>query len=185
MAGVWGGYDRRMDIRRLLPVALLAFMVTFPATVFAATPAAQESPKTPCVAMDAGWIRLSPVPQPRMLAGFGRLANRCGQAVAVVGARSPVFGEVTVHETTQVDGVSRMREIAQLPLAARGEAVLQPGGLHLMLMQPAKPLAEGERVPLVLLLADGSEVAVELTVRRSAPGAAAPAAGAHAHHHHH
>ncbi|ADV26817.1 protein of unknown function DUF461 [Pseudoxanthomonas suwonensis 11-1] len=184
MAGVWGGYDRRMDIRRLLPVALLAFVATLPATASAATPAAKASSKTPCVAMDAGWIRLSPVPQPRMLAGFGRLANRCGQAVAVVGARSPVFGEVTVHETTQVDGVSRMREIAQLPLAARGEAVLQPGGLHLMLMQPAKPLAEGERVPLVLLLADGSEVAVELTVQRGAPGAAAPAAGAHAHHHH-
>ena len=47
--------------------------------------------------------------------------------------------------------------------------MLRPGGLHLMLMQPAAVLVEGERVPLVLVLDDGSEVQAVLTVRKAAP----------------
>jgi copper(I)-binding protein len=170
-----------MHIRRLLPVAVLAFAATLPATSFAAQ-AGKAARKAACVVMEDGWIRLTPVPQPRMLAGFGRIANHCSAAVEVVGARSPAFAEVTVHETTQVEGVSRMRELERLTLAVHGEAVLQPGGLHLMLMQPGKALAEGERVALVLLLADGREVPVELVVRAAVPAPAA-APDPHAHHH--
>ena len=111
---------------------------------------------------------MPPAPRP-MLAGFGRIANRCAGEQAVVAVGSPRFGEVSLHETRTVDGVSRMREIERLPLAAGAEAVLRPGGLHLMLMQPAAVLVEGERVPLVLVLDDGSEVQAVLTVRKAAP----------------
>ena len=83
--------------------------------------------------------------------------------------RSPRFGEVSLHETRMVDGVSRMRGIERLPVAAGGEALMQPGGLHLMLMQPDATLVEGERVPLVLVLADGSELPATLAVRKAAP----------------
>ena len=87
----------------------------------------------------------------------------------LVAVRSPRFGEVSLHETRMVDGVSRMRGIERLPVAAGGEALMQPGGLHLMLMQPDATLVEGERVPLVLVLADGSEVPATLAVRKAAP----------------
>lgn len=127
-----------------------------------------------CVTVADGWIRMPPAPRP-MLAGFGRIANACKDAQAVVAVRSPRFGEVSLHETRVVDGVSRMREIERLPLAPGAEAVLQPGGLHLMLMQPDRALAEGEQVALVLVLADGREMPAQLTVRR------APPAAAHAH----
>ena len=121
-----------------------------------------------CVSVEDGWIRLPPAPRP-MLAGFGRIANRCSDAQVVVAVRSARFGEVSLHETRVVDGVSRMRELEHLVLAPAGEAVLQPGGLHLMLMQPDAVLAEGERVPLVLVLEGGREVDAILVVARQAP----------------
>ena len=127
-----------------------------------------QAGKPGCLAMEGGWIRLPPAPRP-MLAGFGRIANGCAGTQELVAVRSPRFGEVSLHETRMVDGVSRMREVERLPVAAGGEAVLQPGGLHLMLMQPDATLAEGERVPLVLVFADGREVQATLTVRTSAP----------------
>lgn len=130
-------------------------------------------PRSTCVVVEDGWIRMPPVPRP-MLAGFGRIANRCKGEQVVVAAHSPRFGEVSLHETRVVDGVSRMREIDRLPLAPGAQAVLQPGGLHLMLMQPDAALAEGERVPLVLVLEDGHEADAVLVVSRSAP---VPAAG--------
>ena len=45
-------------------------------------------------------------------------------------------------------------------------AELKPGGLHLMLMGGKAALQEGQRVPLLLGLSDGSEVRGELVVRK-------------------
>lgn len=151
---------------RILSILLVLSLLPAADAVLAASPAAVT--KVACVSVQDGWIRLPPAPRP-MLAGFGRIANACADTQELVAVRSPRFGEVSLHETRMVDGVSRMREIERLPIAAGGEAVLQPGGLHLMLMQPDAALGEGERVPLVLVLADGREVPATLTVSKAAP----------------
>ncbi len=117
-----------------------------------------------CVRVSEGWIRFPAMAH--MAGGFGRIDNACKADVAVVSVRSAAFAEVSLHETTQVDGVSRMREVERLPLAAGKGAELKPGGLHLMLMGGKAALQEGQRVPLLLGLSDGSEVRGELVVRK-------------------
>ena len=72
--------------------------------------AASAAAAPACLVLEQGWIRMPPAPRP-MLAGFGRIANHCGQPQVVVAARSPRFGEVSLHQTRVVDGVSRMREL--------------------------------------------------------------------------
>jgi copper(I)-binding protein len=104
-----------------------------------------------------------------MAAGYARIRNDCRAEVVVVGADSRVFAEVSLHETTRVDGVSRMREITRLPVPAGRGVELEPGGLHLMLMRPELALTEGGQLPLRLRLADGSKVEGRLQVRRQAP----------------
>src|SRR3546814_14773037 len=78
-----------------------------------------------------------------MLAGFGRIDNGCAAPLVIVGASSPAFADVSVHQTSIVDGVSRMRAVPELRIAADGSAVLEPGGIHLMLLQPREPLQAG------------------------------------------
>ena len=117
-----------------------------------------------CVRVSEGWIRFPAMAH--MAGGFGRIDNACKADVAVVSVRSVAFAEVSLHETTQVDGVSRMREVERLPLAAGKGAELKPGGLHLMLMGSKAALQEGQRVPLVLGLSDGTQVRGEMVVRR-------------------
>ncbi|UKE67727.1 copper chaperone PCu(A)C [Xanthomonas translucens pv. phlei] len=138
-----------------------------PGAAFAAPAASQAAGCLP--QWQAGWVRLPPSAAMPMAAGFGRLHNPCGQALAVVAVRSPAFAEVSLHQTTQVDGVSKMRELERLPLAAGADAVLQPGGLHLMLMQPAQPLREGVSVPISFVLEDGREVRGALKVSAGKP----------------
>ncbi|UYB51225.1 copper chaperone PCu(A)C [Xanthomonas sp. AM6] len=153
---------------RGLAIALACLVLSAPGAAFAAPAAAR---KDGCVPQwREGWVRLPPngAMMP-MAAGFGRLHNPCAQALAVVSARSPAFGEVSVHQSTQVDGVSKMRELERLPLAAGADAVLQPGGLHLMLMQPAQPLREGASVPITFVLEDGREVRGEMKVGAAKP----------------
>jgi len=91
-----------------------------------------------------------------MTAGYGVIHNGCSRAVVITGATSSIFGDVSLHETTIVDGVSRMRAIERLPLAAGARAELKPGGLHLMLMQGRGALKEGQAVPLRLQLEGGA-----------------------------
>lgn len=111
-----------------------------------------------------GWVRLLPVAMP-MSAGFGRIDNRCPEPVIIVGASSPAFEDVSLHETRLVDGVSRMRAVAELPVAANGTVTLEPGGLHLMLTQPRVPLAPGGTVEIEFALKGGGILRGELVVR--------------------
>ncbi|MCY1456364.1 Copper chaperone PCu(A)C [compost metagenome] len=125
-----------------------------------------------CVTVREGWVRLPPGSAP-MAAGYGVIHNGCKAPVTVVAAGSKAFGEVSLHETTLVDGVSRMRAVERLPIATNASVALKPGGLHLMLMQPEVPLAKGGQVPLRLSLEDGRKVDATLTVRTDGPGAGA------------
>ncbi len=114
-----------------------------------------------------GWIRLLPGGMP-MQAGFGRIDNPCPMPATIVSASSPAYGSVELHESKRVDGVNRMRAVPELRIAPEGAAVLQPGGLHLMLMQPKSPLKPGNRVAIEFTLKDGRELRGEFEVRKPA-----------------
>ena len=49
----------------------------------------------------------------------------------------------------------KMRAIDSLALPAGKTVELKPGGYHLMLLDLAQPLKEGDNVPMVLTFADG------------------------------
>ena len=114
--------------------------------------------------LESGWIRQPPMAMP-MMAGFAQIRNPCAAPVTVVSASSPSFGSVELHETTRVDGVSRMRHVESLEVPAGGSATLAPGGLHLMLMQPRATPALGDSVEIELQLADGRRVRAGFEVR--------------------
>ncbi|AOX63348.1 MULTISPECIES: copper chaperone PCu(A)C [Stenotrophomonas] len=121
-----------------------------------------------CVSLRDGWLRLPPGAMP-MAAGYGQIRNDCRAPVVVVAAGSKAFGDVSLHETTLVDGVSRMRAVERLPIAAGATVELKPGGLHLMLMQPEVALKAGAQLPLRLSLEDGRKVDGTLQVRSALP----------------
>lgn len=139
-------------------VCVLLGLCAFAPSAAAAEPA--------CVSVREGWVRLPPGPMP-MAAGYGQIRNDCRRAVVVVGAGSKAFGDVSLHETTLVDGVSRMRAVERLPIAAGATVDLKPGGLHLMLMQPEVALKAGAQLPLRLSLEDGRKVDGMLQVRNA------------------
>ena len=133
-----------------------------------ATSALQASAKECVPSMKEGWVRLPPAAMP-MMAGFGRITNPCPAPMVIVSASSPAFGDVSLHETRNVGGVNRMRELEQLRIAPDGDAIFKPGGMHLMLMQPRAPLKQGSKVVVSFKLQDGREILSELVVRKPAP----------------
>ena len=71
------------------------------------------------------------------------------------------------------NGVMEMRQLESLELPAKQTVKLEPGGLHIMLLDLKRPLKPGDKVPLRLTLqrADRSKTVVEVQaeVRNAAP----------------
>jgi len=93
-----------------------------------------------------------------MLAGYARIDNTCASPVQIVSGSSAAFADVSIHETRIENGISRMRPLAALPLAAHGSVVFAPGSLHLMLMAPTKRLKAGDQVSIDFTLRDGRRI---------------------------
>ena len=115
--------------------------------------------------LEGAWIRAMP-PGSKMTAGFGTLHNGTGESIEVASFTSSYFGDVSLHRTEEVDGVSRMREVTELKLCAGESLEMAPGGYHLMLMMPNKSMAPGQVVPLELKTADGRSFLYEVPVER-------------------
>ena len=97
--------------------------------------------------------------------GYVTITNTGAEDERLTGGVSS-FSEVTeIHEMKMVEGVMKMRELAQGVKIPAGESVtLQPGGLHVMFMQLTQPLVEGESKPGSLTFANVGQVIVEYKV---------------------
>ena len=112
------------------------------------------------------WVRPGP-PNARMLAAYATLNNGSSTPVDLVEFSSPSFEVVELHRTQVVDGVSRMRQVRKLQLQPGEEAILEPGGLHLMLMRPTGPL--DKPVTIHIDTASGERYTGLFSVRRADP----------------
>jgi copper(I)-binding protein len=106
-------------------------------------------------------------------AAFMRLVNN-GAATALVAADSSAAEVVELHTHINDNGVMRMRKIELIELPAGKTTVLQPGGLHVMLIGLKQPLQEGGQIDLNLEYADGSQQQIDVPVKRVAPAAGMP-----------
>lgn len=138
----------------------------------AADTARQDAPAPPVadaagaaggLVVEDAWIRSGPPGAPA-LAGYAVLRNGSAVAMVVRPCATDGFAAVELHRTTHEDGMARMRPLAELAIDPGGEVVLAPGGTHLMLMQPARVAAPGERTSICLSI-DGQEKPVEFEVR--------------------
>lgn len=95
------------------------------------------------------WIREAP-PGAMMTAAYAKLRNGGDQPLRVDGAFGAGFAAAELHHTVVENGLSRMRHGEPLEIAPGARAALAPGGWHLMLMRPFRPLKAGDQVPLAL-----------------------------------
>lgn len=63
-------------------------------------------------------------------------------------------------------GAMSMRPVGEIELPAGEEVALEPGGLHVMLLELAKPLTEGQTIRLTLTFEEAGEMTVEVPVRK-------------------
>ena len=122
--------------------------------------------------VDAAWARAS-IGTSRPGAAYFTVRNLGDEADRLTGLSSPVSAMPMLHETTLSEGISRMAHVEAAEIPAGGELTLEPGGMHVMLMELTTPLKEGATFPLTLTFEAGGEITVEVPV--FGPGATGPA----------
>ena len=106
------------------------------------------------------WIRATDgTEDPTMTAAFGVLTNHTDQARIVVSATNSASDHTELHEMAMEGGAMVMRPVAGgIAIPADGATTLEPGGLHVMVLNLTAPIKPGDEVNVVLTLDDGSSV---------------------------
>jgi hypothetical protein len=88
-----------------------------------------------------------------------------GAADRLVGASSPKALAVEMHTMENSRGIMRMKAVWRIEVSPHGRTVLVPGGTHLMIVDPAAPLHEGDRFPVRLMFEHAGPIDLDLEVR--------------------
>lgn len=132
---------------------LRAFAITFLAAFIGAASGVAGTKDAAPITCANGIYRLSP---PGVaVAVYMTLTNTTNGPVTLVGATSEISDRVEIHRSGMSDGMMTMEQLDKLLIAPQAAATLKPGGLHLMVFAPKKPVKEGDSVTFTLKLSDG------------------------------
>jgi copper(I)-binding protein len=113
-------------------------------------------------------VRMVP-PGAMATAAFMTLKNGSDKDAKLIKADNSVSKVTELHTHLNEDGVMKMRQVPAIEIKARSETQLEPGGLHIMMIDLKGPLKEGAKVGLTLGFEDGSSKQVEAVVRKPMP----------------
>ncbi len=128
------------------------------------------------------YVRAAP-PGARATAAFMTLKND-GAATKMVKVESTAAKKVEMHTHIDQGGVMEMRQVPSIELKAKSETALQPGGFHVMMIDPTTSLKQGDKVKLTLRFADGSSKQVDAPVKMPDAAPMSMPMGDHEHMHH-
>lgn len=130
-----------------------------------------QTPSAPDLAVTDAWVRAAMVPEgmtvPVNSAAYLTIENRGDGPDRLVGASFEGAKRVELHESfVDEQGIASMRPVDSVELPPGGEARLEPGGLHVMLMDLDAPLSAGDSVRMVLEFEVSGRLTVTAAVRQ-------------------
>lgn len=135
--------------------------------LLSAAATAQEHQRS-VLEIDHAWARATP-PAAKTGAAYIEIRNTGPDPDRVLAVTTPVAEKAEVHKTERDGDILRMREIPLLEIPGHDKALLQPGGLHIMLTGLREPLKVGSEFPLTLRFEKAGPIEIEVRVERNAP----------------
>jgi copper(I)-binding protein len=90
--------------------------------------------------------------------------NAGSTADRLLSVSTPVAGKVELHESRLVNGVMEMRQVTSVECPAGATVKATPGGLHVMLLGLAAPLAAGSDFSVSLHFRDAGVLTLKVPV---------------------
>jgi len=113
------------------------------------------------------WIAEAP-PNVTAQAGYLTLANNTSKPMTLISVTSDAFEKIQIHRSVhdKATGLVTMVHEKQADIPAHTTLKFEPGGYHLMLINPKSTLREGDQVTMKLTFADGTEFNITFAIRR-------------------
>ena len=116
--------------------------------------------------IDHPWARAS-IGQAPNGAAYMAIMTKGDEIDRLVAVESDVAKRIELHTHLMEEGVMKMRQVEAIEVAPGEPTMLQPGGLHVMLMGLKSPLVEGESFPLTLVFENAGRVEVEVKIENA------------------
>lgn len=117
------------------------------------------------IAVEGTWAR--PGIEGGNSAAYFLITNFEQEPDTLLSIQSDVAQIVEVHESYQQDNyMAGMREAGKVEIPANSTVKFEQGGLHVMLMQLAKPLSDGDSFEITLNFASHNNITLDIPVRR-------------------
>ena len=101
----------------------------------------------------------------RSAAGYLEIVNAGSVGDRLLGVETAIAKQAMLHTTNLgADGVARMVHLDVIDIPANGTVLLEPGGMHIMLMGLTGPLTQGDMIPATLVFERAGRVEVEFSV---------------------
>ncbi len=100
-------------------------------------------------------------------AAFMGIENRSDAPRALVDAQSSASEVVELHTHLHEDGMMKMRRVERIDLPAGETVLLEPGGLHLMLIGLTQDLKPGDELDMTLIYDDESRQQIKVPVQQT------------------
>jgi copper(I)-binding protein len=84
----------------------------------------------------------------------------------LTGLSTPIADKAEMHRSMDMNGMSHMETVADLPVKADAAVTFAPGGLHVMLTGLKQPLKLGDSFPLTLTFTKAGAVSVTVSVQQ-------------------
>lgn len=83
------------------------------------------------------------------------ITNSGNRKRTITGVHADGFKMAHLHRTEVIDGITSMKSVQTLEVESGETLVLEPGGIHIMLMNPEEVLLSTGEVPITLTFANG------------------------------
>ncbi len=130
-----------------------------------------QAPASGAITIEHPWARATPAGA-KTGAVYVTLINTGPSADRLLVATSPLADKVRFHSVIEEAGVSRMREMPAVEIAAGATVAFRPGEIHMMMTGLKQLLKEGQTIPLALRFEKAGNV--DLTVSVANIGAMQP-----------
>jgi copper(I)-binding protein len=98
-------------------------------------------------------------------AGYLVIENKGNLPDRLVSVAAEIAGSTEIHLMKMEGGVMKMRPLAQgIEIAPGANAVLAPGGYHLMFLDLKRPFVQGRRFKATLVFEKAGDIEVEFAV---------------------
>lgn len=143
--------------------------------------AATTATATASVEVTNPWARIT-APTAKQGAVYMTIAAPEGDTLTKASVPTSIAGKTELHETTggstetmnpdemtpeqMAAQMKKMKPVASIPIPAGKPVMLKPGGYHVMLLELADPIEEGETIPVTLTFENAGTVKVDATAKK-------------------